>query len=79
MTIRIVTQANLVAKVHSEERIAGKRATFHVYHATKAAGLKRFDVSYAATAEEAAARTVSHYRNRVDVLFVVPVDQFISI
>jgi len=49
--VKVVNDPKYSNKVHSEERLCGKRATFHVYYEWD--GSKHFDISFAQTAEEA--------------------------
>lgn len=78
----IKTTEALTNRVHSEERMCGKRARFHVYHQTPSGKTKRFDISYADTADEAAADMVQSYKelgSKIEVMFVVPLNQNITI
>lgn len=80
MTYVIKTDSRLTDRVHSEEQIIGKRADFHVYHTTLGKRpLKRFDAVYAASADAAVSQTTKHYRNKVEVLFVVPMNKNVAV
>lgn len=81
MAIEIRTDEKFINRVHSEERIAGKRASFHIYH-KDSKGRARFDISYANEASLAASSMVKLYRElrtNITVMWIVPCNQRVAI
>lgn len=75
------TEIAKTTRIHSEERICGKRATFHVFHKT-AKGKPRFDISYEATPEKACSNMVALYaelRSKIEVIGFVRCDQTVTL
>lgn len=51
--MREFTEATKTQRIHSEERLVGKRATFHIFHTSPTGKNGRYDISYEATPEAA--------------------------
>ncbi len=69
-------------RIHTEERIVGRRATFHVYTQTPSGRTRTYDVSYAADPHNAAIDVLAGYRelgSRRVLVRVVACDQSITL
>lgn len=80
--IKEYTDTAKTTRIHSEERICGKRATFHVFHKTVKGNKPRFDISYAETPEKACSDMVALYaevRSKIEVYAFVRCDQTVTL